>query len=156
MSTWCTVCDNMPEITIKITVPEGATVNVAEAALDASAIEWKTEPPDWVGRYWRQYLSKNGRTVFGQAARTEQVKGRGYTLEELAHYLSIDYESIKSFHRSAGRSAKRWRQQTGTREPIYLDPVEYSWNEKAQGNRTTYRLPPGVADQIAELERSSS
>ena len=33
------------------------------------------------------------------------------------------------------------------REPIYLEPVKYAWDERAQGNRTKYRLPEDVAEQ---------
>src|SRR6266511_2304774 len=123
----------MPEVTITISVPEGTTINIAgvESALDPATVPWQIEPPDWVGRYWQQYLSNNGRKVFGQAARHERRYGPGYTLEELAHELSIDYESIKSYHRSAGRSAKRWRNETGMPEPIRLEVLDYGWDETA-------------------------
>lgn len=143
----------MATITITITLPEGATVDVVGTP-DPAKVEWRTEPHDWVGRFWTQYLSENGKKVFRQAARTEQFAGPGYTLEELARALSIDYESLKSYHRSAGRSAKRWQNETGMPVPIRLEPIEYAWDEGAQGNRTRYRLPSGVARSILDLEES--
>lgn len=143
----------MRTITITITIPEGATVSVGGAS-DPAAVEWRTEPADWLGRYWSQYLSDNGKKVFRQAARTEQHGGPGYTLQELAQALSIDYESLKSYHRSAGRSARRWQNDTGMPVPIRLEPIDYAWDERAQGNRTKYRLPTGVAESILALEES--
>jgi len=145
----------MPEITITISIPEGTTINVGglEAVLADTAKSSTDEPPDHTGRYWKQYLSTNGRKVFGQAARTERFSGPGYTLEDLADALSIDYPTIKSYHRSTGRAAKRWRRDTGLREPIRLEPVDYAPKDAEDDAwRTQYKLPDLIAEEIAELE----
>jgi len=146
----------MPEITITITVPEGTTITVAGADQPPKATSPSDheEPPDHIGRYWH-YLSHNGRKVFGQAARQELHYGPGYTLEDLAHALSIDYESVKSYHRSTGRAAKVWYRDTGLEAPIRLVSEDYDWDPDHQGWRSKYHLPEGVAERVRELELES-
>ncbi len=112
------------------------------------AISGQAESGDAVERYWREYLSDNARKIYGAAARIENFRGPGYTLEDIAQNLSLDYESVRSIHRTSGRTAKVWREETGTDEPIRLIDCDYEWDEAHEGMRTTYQLPPGVADAI--------
>ena len=116
---------------------DGATI-----VPDALVAEDATE------KYWRDYLSDNARKVYGAAARIETVRGPGYTLEDIAQTLSLTYESVRSMHRTSGRTAKKWRDDTGTEEPIRLIEGEYEWSESHGGMRTAYRLPHGVAEAI--------
>jgi hypothetical protein len=103
--------------------------------------------PERVERYWSA-LSRNGRSIFGAAARIERQRGSGYTLDDLAENLGLTLDSVRSMHRSTGRTAKAWRRDTGTKEPIRLESEGYGWNPAREGNRTSYRLPPGIADLI--------
>ena len=140
----------MPTLEIKLTVPEGTTIQVAGLnAQNATATPSLDNP---VERYFNEYLSNNGRKVFAAAARIEDFRGRpGFTLEDLAASLSVDYESVKSWHRTAGRSAKRWRKETGTQEPIRFDWIDYKEFEPGTGERTAYRLPQDIAEIICSL-----
>lgn len=104
-----------------------------------------------VAQYWSA-LSENGRKIFRSAAQIERRRGPGYTLDDIGEVLGLPYESVRSMHRSTGRTAKSWRRETGTEEPIKLEAESYSWDESRNGNRTAYHLPPGVADLIDKLE----
>jgi hypothetical protein len=140
----------MPTLEIKLTVPEGTIVRVVSVDGQAVAIPKPLEEP--VARYFNDYLSNNGRKVYAAAARIEDFRGRpGFTFEDLAENLSVDYETVKSWHRTAGRAAKRWRRETGTEEPIRFDWVEYKQFDPASGERTAYRLPGDVAQTIRAL-----
>jgi hypothetical protein len=135
----------LPVITIQITVPEGTQVVVNPEA-DVSA---STSPArDSVERYFRHFLSDNGRRLYAAAARLEDFSGPGYTLGDIAANLSIDYPSAQSFHRTSGRSARRWHDETGTDAPIQLLGISYEWVEAEHGMRSRYRLPDGVAPML--------
>ncbi len=136
----------MPTLEIRLTVPEGTTVNILGA--DGAAVQPSTSDRNAIERYWSHYLSDNARKIYGAAARIERVRGPGYTLEDIAQTLSLDYESVRSIHRTSGRTAKVWREETGADEPIRLDDCEYEWDERHKGMRTAYQLPPGVAEAI--------
>lgn len=138
----------MPTISIELKVPDGTTVSIA--GLDEVAPIAAAGQQDPIERYWREYLSDNGRKVYSAAARLEDLQG-SFTLEDIARVLSVDYESARSMHRTTGRSARRWRDDTGTEKPIGLEWTDYEWDPEHGGNRTTYRLPPGVADVIKDL-----
>ncbi len=140
----------MPTLEIKLTVPDGTTVQVAGlGGLGVSVAESLENP---VERYFNDYLSNNGRKVFGAAARIEDFRGKpGFTLEDLAANLSVDYETVKSWHRTTGRAAKRWRNETGTQEPIRFDWIDYKEFDDGAGERTAYRLPQNVAEIIQPL-----
>jgi len=141
----------VPTLEFKITVPEGTTVTIAgiEGAVRTSPAMTQEEA---VERYWHDYLSDNTRKLFRQAAAIETFSGPGYTLEDIAQHLSLDYESVRSFAQTQGRTARRWREETGTPEPIRLEAENYG--EAASGMRTSYHLPQGVAETIDILARS--
>lgn len=141
----------MPTLEFKITVPEGTTVTIAglEGAVATSPVMTQEEA---VERYWRDYLSDNTRKLFRQAAAIETFSGPGYTLEDIAQHLSLDYQSVRSFAQTQGRTARRWRDATGTPEPIRLEAENYG--EAASGMRTSYHLPQGVAETIDILARA--
>lgn len=144
----------MPTITIKIEVPDGATVTTEEGPDESLSPEAGTVPskavPDGVKRYWG-YLSGNGRELYGAAAAIERESGPGYTLNDLAERMGRKYGSAQSIHRTTGRSARKWKDDTGTDAPIQLEWMEYEWDESEGGMRTSYGLPEGVADEIAAL-----
>jgi hypothetical protein len=104
-----------------------------------------------VGEYWSA-LSDNGRSVFRGAAQIENRRGPGYTLDDIAEVLDIAVASVRSRHRSTGRTARNWRARTGTEAPIELVVQSYGWDAERGGNRTRYRLPPGVAETIPSLQ----
>jgi hypothetical protein len=135
-----------PTISITITLPEGASVDIAEAPASAE--------PSLAARvesYWNQ-LSDNGKRVFAAAARIEDFTGPGFTFDDIAEKLSIPYESAKSMHRTSGRTARKWREDTATEPPIDLvDMGEYGWKQERGGQRTVYRLPKGVAELLLDL-----
>jgi len=140
----------MPTLELKLTVPDGTTVHVR--GLDAPEVTVAPVVEDPVRRYFADYLSNNGRKVYGAAARIEDFKGRpGFTLDDLAKNLNVDYETVKSWHRTTGRAAKRWRQDTGTEEPIRFDWHDYREVNPGAGQRTAYRLPETVAEAIRNL-----
>lgn len=139
----------MPTVTISIDLPEGAKISINGVPADQP--ESLTATVDPIETYWSEYLSPNGRKVFKAAARIEDHQGPGYTFEDIARNLSVTYESVKSMHRSTGRTAKRWRHEQGTDEPVKLFWVDYIWDDSHAGRRTTYRLAPGVASAILDL-----
>jgi hypothetical protein len=111
----------------------------------------KTDP-EQVERYFRHYLSENGRRLYAAAGRIEQQPGPAYTLSDIAAVLDIDYTSAQSYHRSSGRAARRWKEDTGTEAPVRLIETVYEWVPEENGMRTRYSLPAGVADIITNLE----
>jgi hypothetical protein len=137
----------MPKITITIDVPDGALVQVAQSSSPAGLLAANHSATK---KYWQEYLSSNGRKIYRAAANIETLPthGPGYTLEDIAEALSITYESAKSMHRTSGRSARKWREDTGMPEPIRLEEIEYLEVEENHAQRTTYRLPLGIADEI--------
>jgi hypothetical protein len=138
----------MPTLEITLKIPEGTIVSIAglDGVSVPQAVASVEENP--VERYWNHYLSDNARKIYAAAARIENFRGPGYTLEDIAKNLSIDYESVRSIHRTSGRTAKLWREETGTDEPIRLLDGPYERDERHGGMRTAYQLPPGVADVI--------
>lgn len=140
----------MPILEIKLNLPEGTTVEIS--GLGEVAAPKSVSADDGIRRYFNEYLSNNGRKVFSAAARIEDFRGRpGFTFEDLAANLSVNYESVKSWHRTSGRSAKRWRRETGTQEPIRFDWIAYGDVAPGGGERTMYRLPEQVAEVIRDL-----
>jgi hypothetical protein len=133
-------------ITLTLNVPDGTTFEVAESQKPAAPAPMS----DAVKKYWQEYLSSNGRKIYRAAANIETLptKGPGYTFEDVAAALSITYESAKSMHRTSGRSARKWRDDTGAQEPIRLEEIEYVEVDENHSQRTTYRLPPGIAEEI--------
>lgn len=105
-----------------------------------------------VERYWRDYLSASGRRFYRAAATVEQFRGPGFTLDDIAESLSVTPESVRSYHRNSGRSARRWREDTESKEPIRLNWITYAHDQSSDGMRTAYRLPEGVADEIQWLK----
>lgn len=104
-----------------------------------------------VTEYWRA-LSENGRKIFRGAAQIERQDGTGYSLDDIGENLGLSAASVRSMHRSTGRTAKSWRRETGTQEPIRLVAESYKWDEDRKGYRTAYRLPAGIAKLIGRLE----
>lgn len=142
----------MPTLEIRLTVPEGTAVQVVGLGREGIEIAAPIENP--VERYFNDYLSNNGRKVFSAAALIEDFRGRpGFTLEDLARNLSVDYDTVKSWHRTTGRAAKRWRTDTATQEPIRFDWIDYGEVQPGGGERTTYRLPRDVATIVKDLPR---
>jgi hypothetical protein len=140
----------MPTLQITFTIPAGTTVNIAglEGAMVASPLVAQEEA---IKDYWRHYLSDNSRKVFGAAARIEEVRGPGFTFDDIASTVSQTYESVRSLHRTSGRTAKKWRAEKGIDEPVRLDEVEYAEGTTGEGWRTRYQLPPGVAAIVVDL-----
>lgn len=148
----------MPTIKITIEVPEGADVSVdhesdkpdAELTPTVGTVS-SLRVPGSVARYWRSYLSDNGRALYGAAAAIERRDGPGYTLEDIAVEMGKGYSSAQSIHRTTGRSARRWKNENRLDAPVRLEWIEYQWDESKKGMRTHYQLPSGVADEIAAL-----
>jgi hypothetical protein len=140
----------MKVIEIRITVPDDAKVSVNSAEADVVV----SNPPyvDPVARYWRDYLSASGRKLYAAAASIERHKGPGFTFDDLAETLSVTYDSVQSWHRNSGRTAKRWRSETSLPEPIRFEMRSYEWEVGVEGMRTRYGLPEGVGERILELQ----
>ncbi|MGD0454734.1 MAG: hypothetical protein ABSB69_14160 [Solirubrobacteraceae bacterium] len=139
----------MPTLEFKITVPEGTTVNIV--GLEDAATT-TTTPEDAAERYWRDYLSDNTRKLLAAAARLQEIRRPGFTLEDIADNLSITYESVRSYKQTLGRPARRWKEDTGTPEPIQL-----RWNDyhvAGGGMRTVYFLPEDMAETVSTLAAS--
>lgn len=86
--------------------------------------------------YWSDYLSDNGRQLYRAAAVLERHQGP-FTLSELAGAMSITYGSVQSYHRTSGRSARKWRDDRRVPEPVRLDDLSYTWVADENGIRTT-------------------
>ena len=142
----------MPTIEIRITIPEGAEIEVQQ--VDSAPATDRSPIPDHVGAYWHQYLSDNGRRIFGAAADIQSSGEAPFSLEDVAGKLRVPPPTALSWYRTVGRTAKKWREQRDSQEPIRLKEVDYLWDEASQGMRTLYELPPWVAEQI--LRYSSS
>jgi hypothetical protein len=134
------------QITLTIDVPDGSDVQVDT---EQSGTDPADSEPDeqQVAEYWTHYLSDNGRRLYRAAAQLQRHQGP-FTLSELAQAMSITYESVQSYHRTSGRSARRWREDHGQEEPIRLNDLAYKWVADENGMRTTYEMPRGVADFI--------
>jgi hypothetical protein len=138
----------MPTVEIRLTVPEGTNISVITEGTDV-----QTTSAEDVERYWLNYLSGNARKIYWAAARIEMDGGSGFTLDDIASNISqttesVEAETVRSFHRTSGRTAKVWREENGTDEPIRLIEDNYKWDEAHGGMRTLYRLPPGVAEKV--------
>jgi hypothetical protein len=140
----------MPKLIITLDLPEGTTVSLDGDAGIAVATGTNRDP---VEEYWTDYLSPSGRKLYEAAARIEQLDGVGFTLEDIAHNLSIDYESAKSYHRNSGRTATRWEREKGIQAPIQLVfDGTYMAQTGGSGLRSHYALPAGVAEKIRDLQ----
>jgi hypothetical protein len=65
--------------------------------------------------------------------------------------MDMAYSSVVSMYRSTGRTAKKWRSETNREAPFTLEWKDYPETTDGSGNRTTYRLPEGIAQQIIDL-----
>ena len=138
-------------INIEIRLPEGVEFTVNEQPEHNEDAPTAPANQDDVERYFRHYLSDNGRKVFAVAARIEENQGPGYTLSDIAANLSLEYGSVKSYLITSGRSARRWKDDTGTEAPIQFEGLSYDWVQEERGRRAGYRLPTGVAEIVARL-----
>lgn len=144
----------MPTITIRIEVPEGAKIEIDDHGGHVVTRAPTDEPPtsaDDVARYWNDYLSDNGRALYAAAATIERKDGTGFTLDDVADRMGRAYASAQSIHRTTGRAARKWKDDTGREAPIRLEWIDYTWDDSQHGMRTRYRLPEGVALQIGPL-----
>jgi hypothetical protein len=139
----------IPTLELKITVPDGTTINITGLE-DAITLADTTTDEDPSERYWRHYLSDNTRKLLAAAARLQRSTGL-YTLEDIADDLGISYESVRSHKQTLGRPARKWKEDTGTVEPIKLQYQNYQDAGAGQGMRTVYCLPDGMADTISAL-----
>jgi hypothetical protein len=144
----------MPTITIRIEVPEGAKIEIDDHGGLGVAPAPTDEPSaaaDDIARYWSDYLSDNGRELYAAAAAIERNDGPGFTLDDVADRMGRVYASAQSIHRTTGRAARKWKEDTGKEPPIRLEWIDYTWDDSQHGMRTRYRLPEGVAVQIDQL-----
>lgn len=141
-------------LTITIEHPEGSTITLSGGA---PAVTASTEPttagPTSVETYFLHFLSDNGRQVFRAAAELDEASDEPYSLEQIAERIGSTYASVQSMHRSTGRTAKRWRSETGLEKP----PFELEWKRYDElpdggGKRTYYRLTAGAAAEILALD----
>jgi hypothetical protein len=133
-------------ITLTIDIPDGSEVSV-DTEQSGTEPDATAPDPKQVEDYWSHYLSDNGRRLYRAAAMLERHQGP-FTLSELAQAMSITYESVQSYHRTSGRSARKFRDDHGVDAPIVLEDLAYTWVPADNGMRTTYQLPEGVADLI--------
>ncbi len=139
------------EIAITIEHPKGSTVEVSGGA--PTVTESTSASPTSVETYFLHFLSANGRKVFRAAAELDDASEEPYSLEDIAERLGEPYPSVVSMYRSTGRTAKRWRNETGLTEPPFtLEDRGYPETDDRSGNRTIYRLTDGAAEQILGLD----
>jgi len=137
----------MPTLTISLSVPDGTAISIA--GIEGGQLVQAQPARDPVEEYWTDYLSPSGRKIYGAAALIETHTGPGYTFEDMAESLSVDYESAKSYHRNSGRTAGRWERDKGTPAPVRLEfDGDYGPQDGASGWRSRYALPTGVAEKI--------
>jgi hypothetical protein len=136
----------MPKLVITLEVPEGTMVSMGGDASIELLPDSEREP---IEEYWTDFLSPNGRRLYRAAAEIEGTRGPGFSLEDIALHLRLDYESVKSYHRNSGRTATRWKREKGTQAPIRLVfDGNYGPQEGAGGWRSRYKLPERVAEEI--------
>jgi hypothetical protein len=135
----------MGQIKIIIEVPDNATVSV-EAPELGPGTNGSGPDEEQVQKYW-EFLTENGRTLYGAMATQERENGP-FTFEEIADRLGVPLESVHAYNRNAGRGAGMWRKETGTEAPIKPIPQGYL----AGRRRKVFRLPDGVAEVIASLD----
>lgn len=131
------------KVVITIEIPDAA------ASVSVNTTDQEDDDRSLVEIYWSDYLSDNGRELYAAAATIERAQGLGYTLNTIADQMGREYSSAQSIHRTTGRAGGRWFRDTGTEAPIRLIGTAYEWNDEQAGNRTTYQLPDGVAEEIA-------
>lgn len=136
----------MPKLIITLDLPEGTTVSLSGEAGIVVSPESGRDP---VEEYWTDFLSPSGRKLYQGAAEVEVAQGPGFSLEDIAKHLRVDYESVKSYHRNSGRTAARWEREKGSPAPVRLVfDGNYGPQEGATGWRSRYRLPQEVADEV--------
>ncbi len=139
----------MPKLTITLDLPEGTTVSLSsDTGLDLSP-----EPGrDPVEEYWTDYLSPSGRKLYRAAAAIESTGSSSFSLEDIARWMSLDYESAKSYHRNSGRTATRWEREKGKPAPIQLVyDGHYGPQTGVSGSRSRYKLTAGAAEKVLAL-----
>jgi len=136
----------MPRLTLTLDLPEGTIVSLSsETGIEVSPERGR----DPVEEYWTDYLSPSGRKLYRAAAEIQDTRGPGFSLEDVARHLSVDYESVKSYHRNSGRTAARWEREKGNSAPVQLVfDGNYGPQEGISGWRSRYRLPDGVDGKI--------
>ena len=140
----------MPQVTITINIPEGAEINIsgasdpsgADDALDGRAVK----------RYFSIYLSDNGRRLFRAVAKVQLTDGPGFTFDDVAKQLGESYGTTLSLHRTTGRAARKWHDDTGSEAPIGLADLSYEWVPEVDGMRTRYEMREDLAEIIAQLD----
>ena len=132
----------MKTIAIQITIPDGAEIQIG-------ALSDESSNSDAVSDYYANYLSPNGKRLYAAAASIEVERGPGFTFDDIGEALDVSYQAAQSYHRNSGGSAKRWEREKGTPAPIVLEDISYEWDEEKEGMRSKYKLPEGVAAEVA-------
>lgn len=143
-------------ITVTIRVEGDAQVEVVREEAPPSVLPQEeaaenSAAPEDVEQYWHWFLSDNGRRFYAAAAALQRERDFGFTLDDVAERMGVEPESARSFHRTTGRPASRWRFAHRSDAPIRLLNGPYDWNQTKGGWRTTYGMSPKVAELIAEL-----
>jgi hypothetical protein len=141
----------MQTITLTINVPDGTDVMIDQAKNFRSSPASNADPQA-IERHFCRYLSSNGRRLFGAVARVQQSRGSGFTFDDVANELSESYSTTLSFHRTTGRAARRWKDETKDDAPIWLEDLTYDWVPEVDGMRTRYEMPSEIAKVVAGLE----
>jgi hypothetical protein len=115
-------------------------------------ITTEASPGDAECYYWRSYLSPNGRQVYRATAEVERSAEPDYTLADRAEQMDREYRTAQSMHLTIGRSARKWKDDTGTDAPIELEWIEYVWTNP----RAVYGRRAGPLYTISACERSGA
>ncbi len=155
LATHLGLADNLDLVGLTVIMqfaPGGAGVHGPSTTVTAGEDQPNGDPTlaERVRRYWT-YLSPNGRLIHRTAALLELEKGGSYTQEEIAAQLGIGYGTVRSFHRTSGRSARKWTDDTGSEAPVRLEKTGDYDTLDGGGWRTKYAMPEGVAAIVAQL-----
>lgn len=140
----------MSQVTITINIPEGAEINISGAA-DLSGSDDALDRRA-ITRYFSVYLSDNGRRLFRAVAKVQLTDGPGFTFDDVAKQLGESYGTTLSLHRTSGRAARKWHDDTGSKAPIGLAVLSYEWVPEVEGMRTRYEMRKDLADIIARFD----
>jgi len=136
----------MAQITITIDVPDTATVAV-EAPEPQAPEGGSSTLEDRVHDYW-EFITDNGRKLFGAMAKLEVESGE-FTFDEVAEHLGEPLEAIQAYNRNAGRGASVWKRDTGSDAPIYAIAQGL---QPGRRRARMFRLPDGVAEIVVRLD----
>lgn len=135
------------EITIRIELPEGATVSVERSGSTEVAAP---VDEDLIQQYW-DFMTENSRRLFHAMAEAELDAGGPVKFDDIAERLGVSFEEVLTYNRNAARGQRKWRDENNGAEPP-IRPIAAGIAPGGYRRKRVFRLPPGVAEVVAGIK----